>query len=134
MEYFTIKEFVSRKMFENNSEEELWKLLDPKLLKTISWLRERLGPMRINTWASGGDLEQRGYRGKDCTIGAVHSAHKEGKALDFDVKGMTSEQVRQWIELHQEELPYPIRYEDRVTWCHIDTREVKDDRAYEFQP
>ena len=134
MKYFIIQELVSPNQFKTLSEEDNWKLFDKKLLETLEWIRIELNkPITINTWYNGGKFKYRGYREKACTEGAPKSAHREGKAVDFDVKGMSSEQVRQWIEENQERLPHPIRYEDKVNWVHIDTREVKSDRAYAFQ-
>ena len=39
------------------------------------------------------------------------SSHNRGRAVDFTVKGMTAEEVRQWIFANVAKLPYPIRVE-----------------------
>ena len=50
------------------------------------------------------------------------SAHSQGTAVDFDVKGMTALDVRNWIKVNQVLLPYPIRLEQDVAWVHLDMR------------
>ena len=51
------------------------------------------------------------------------SGHPLGKAWDFTVKGMTAQEVRDWLKTNQILLPYPIRVESDVTWVHIDVLE-----------
>lgn len=41
--------------------------------------------MEINTWHSGGDRDESGYRDPDSKTGAKRSAHKRGCAIDFNV-------------------------------------------------
>jgi hypothetical protein len=73
-------------------------------------------------------LYQRGLRCNICGLsyaktqaGIIYvSGHFLGKADDFDVKGMTAGQVRQWLLQHQEEIPYPIRLEKNTSWVHMD--------------
>jgi len=51
------------------------------------------------------------------------SAHIQGQADDFSVKGMTADQVRRWIIEHKKDLPYNIRLEAYVKWIHMDCRD-----------
>ena len=46
----------------------------------------------------------------------------QGTAVDFDVQGMSAEEVRKWIERNKVLLPYPIRLEEGVNWVHLDMR------------
>jgi hypothetical protein len=57
--------------------------------------------------------------------GAPASAHLEGKAVDFHVKGLHCDTVRNFLVLHLDTLG--IRLEDNPgsNWVHIDTRESK---------
>ena len=69
------------------------------------------------------------------------SAHNQGEAVDFHVKGMTANEVRLWIVKNQILLPHPIRLEvnfnphglsesairqkiatDKMNWVHLDLR------------
>ena len=50
-----------------------------------------------------------------------------GKAIDFDVKGMTADEVREWLIENEDLLPYKIRLEHKInktgktiTWVHMD--------------
>lgn len=111
--------------------DKAWQLLDDRLVDTLLVIREKLGrPMYVNSWAIGGPYSQRGYRCNICPIvrektsleKVYASAHLMGKAVDFDVKGMAAEEVRQWLKRNQILLPYPIRLERNVNWVHLDTR------------
>ena len=73
-------------------------------------------------------LTQRGLRCNLCSLvkakteaGILYvSPHLLAAGFDFDVEGMTAEEVRQWLVQHKEELPYPIRIEQDVNWVHLD--------------
>lgn len=55
------------------------------------------------------------------------SAHCLGKAIDFNVQGMTNEEVHKTIKENLDKFEYPIRLEDistAPTWCHIDVMPV----------
>ena len=131
MRYFGIKELVCPHVYEIWGENS-WQFLDDRLLETLDWLRERIGkPIIVNNWAKGGQYSQRGIRCTRCILviekvdlrKVYLSAHIQGKAVDFNVVGMTAEEVRQWIIDHADELPYPCRIErDTTGWVHLDTR------------
>jgi hypothetical protein len=78
-----------------------------------------------------GLLDQRGMRCNQCQItldktnaGMVYaSGHGLARADDFDVKGMSAEEVRQYLIKHKDELPFPIRLEKDKSWVHMDTEE-----------
>jgi hypothetical protein len=79
-----------------------------------------------------GMFEERGLRCNLCNLNVLKtvrgiiyvSAHSTAQATDYDVKGMTSEEVRQWLIQHQDEIPYPIRLEKGVGWVHQDSRDA----------
>ncbi len=120
-EYFRIFELVPPELM-SLPEEYLWQLFDEDLLIVMDRLRIMLNlPIIINNWKSGGKFKWRGYRTNSCKIGAKKSAHRSGKAFDFDVKGMTAEEVRKFILSRQDAFPEIKRMEDGVNWCHIDT-------------
>lgn len=116
-------------------EDYLWALFDENLLKVIDRLREDLKrPITINTWKNGGQFSFRGFRPKNCKIGAIASPHKKGKGLDFDVKGMTAQEVRDYIVKNQAKYPEIRRMEKDVTWVHIDTVAKGKIPLYLFNP
>lgn len=134
--YFTLKEVVSPAV-EKKRGEKAWAIFDTRLLDVMVWVREGIGrPITINH----GTSVQRGFRENICQIvsdntkkGILYvSAHPLGKGFDFDVKGMTAEEVRNWIRQHINECPWPIRLEKKVSWVHIDTMNVCDTMLEEF--
>lgn len=145
-EYFKVQELVSKKVYKRYGETS-WKFLSPRLLHTLLVIREGIGkPITINTWHVGGRFSQRGLRSNLGSIfmskfkkGALYlSGHVLGIAVDFDVKGMTAPQVRDWIEDNADKLPYKVRLEDKmkgkpISWVHIDLIwESKNPKVYRF--
>lgn len=128
--YFDIRELVcphTHRKFGEGS----WRFLDDRLLDTLLFIREALGkPITVNNWHVGGSFQQRGLRCNVCPLVSRNtriekvylSAHIQGKGIDFDVSGMSADEVRQWIDDNQSRLPYPIRLERDVNWVHLDMR------------
>jgi len=135
--YFALTEVVSVAVA-NRYGEQAWSFFDPRLLEVLIWVRESIGrPMTINTKT----MQQRGYRENTCQLvadktkkGALYcTAHGRGQGVDFDVKGLTAEQVRQAIRQHIDECPHPIRLEAGVTWVHLDVCNITDKKLVEFK-
>lgn len=121
--------------------ESAWQFLDDRILENLAFIREGLGkPIVVNNWAKGGQYSQRGLRCTRCILviekvdlrKVYLSAHIQGKAVDFNVVGMTAEEVRQWIVDHADELPYPARLERSVSWIHMDTRQCSYEKVELF--
>lgn len=92
----------------------------------------------INNWNNKGSYQNRGWRAKNSPVGAKNSMHKFGKAIDFDVKGLTAEEVRQMIKEDQK-LFYSFglrRVEEGVSWLHSDIKDVDgyENKIYFFNP
>lgn len=129
-DYFNISELVCQHVFRKFGE-GAWQFFDNRLLETLLVIRQNIGkPITVNNWHKGGSFTQRGLRCNVCSLvsrntrieKAYMSAHIQGTGIDFDVKDMSAEQVRCWIEKHKSLLPYPIRLEKDVTWVHLDMR------------
>lgn len=142
-DYFRTEEMVCRHVYERFGERAL-DFIDSRLKETLVVLREKLDrPIYINNWVWGGDKTQRGLRCNVCTIVREQtalekpylSAHVFGKGVDFNVKGMTAQQVRDWLKQNQILLPYPIRVESDVTWVHVDVMDYgqKGDKISYFK-
>lgn len=132
--FFEIYELVPRDRYEVMGE-DAWALFDQKLIDTLDWIREKTElPITINDWKWNGNFELRGWRPKDCPVGAKKSAHKEGMAADFMVGNWTAAKFRLWLSSVEDELPHPIRCESQVTWCHIDTRNNTNEKLIFFKP
>jgi hypothetical protein len=126
----------------NNLGHFAWNFFDIRLLVTVEILRQEIGlPIYANDYAVHGKLSQRGFRCPKCALpkavfecGALFvDPHSLGKGLDFDVKEMTAEEVRQWIINNQKLLPYPIRLENHVTWVHLDVYNNSSEKVSLFQ-
>ena len=137
--YFNINELVGKRTYKKYGE-RAWRFLDYRLLYALLIIREGLDrPITVNA----GKRQQRGLRTivqqmiknyfyKDKLY---LSAHLLGKAVDFDVKGMSARAVRAWIVTHEDLFPFKIRLEDKVTWLHLDVIwEDKNSKVYLFQP
>lgn len=127
-EYFAIHELVCPHVY-NRFGEAAWEFLDKDLLDVLLFIREHLNrPIYINNYKWGGDKSQRGLRcncdplvKEKVALEKVYlSSHIFGKAVDFNVKGMTAEEVRKWIADYQVYLPCKCRIEESVNWVHID--------------
>ena len=103
---------------------------DQRLLDWLAWFREAIDrPVIVNTYGEGGHFTQRGYRCNLCPIimdktidrEMYLSAHTRFQAVDFNVNGMTDDEVKKWIDDHKTEMPHRIRIEKNTTgWNHID--------------
>ena len=132
--YFDIRELVPKSVYEKLGE-SAWELLDRKAIDTLDFIKEKSGlPVIVNNWKWGGEDQYRGYRPRDCAVGARFSAHKDGKAFDVTVKGWTDEQFEKWLLEHESELPYNIRIEEENTnsKVHIDTRIISPERKITY--
>lgn len=108
----------------NQYGDKAWQFLSTELLSTINVLRNKVinKPMIIN---NGTTFTQRGLRCNVCELvkgktKPYMSAHCLGKAVDFHVNDMSSEEVRQLIKKNIDKFEYPIRLEEGISWCHCD--------------
>jgi len=138
---FTIEELVCKDVFDRFGQ-TAWQFFDPRLIITLDWIRQRLNkPVFINNWKDGGKFDERGYRCIQCSLvkDAIAqkrlyvSPHMLGQAADFDVMGMVSEEIRQWLIKNKNIIPYPIRLEEGVSWCHLDVQDTGQ-KVYLFKP
>lgn len=130
--YFKIQELVSRNVYEKYGEKS-WEFIDTRLIKVIDLLREHFGkPIIVNNWCFGGNLHQRGLRANQDEIvrnkkDYYISQHCLGKAIDFNVKGMTVEEVYNEILKNKDKFHLISRIEnikDTPTWIHVDVANV----------
>lgn len=128
--YFDIQELVCPHVYDKFGL-YAWQFFDPRLLDTLLVIREKIAkPIYVNDWDMGGNFTQRGFRCNICPLVKEKTsleklyvtAHSQGMGVDFDVKGMSAEEVRKWIKDNQILLPHPIRLEEDVNWLHLDTR------------
>jgi hypothetical protein len=131
--HFGIKELVCQHVY-NKYKNFAWNFFDFRLIVTINTLRDRINKaIYVNSWDSGGKFDERGLRCPQCEIvksktDLYMSAHCLGKGVDLEVEGLIAQEVRDWIILHKNWWPYPIRLEDEVDWIHVDTYNNEDDK------
>ncbi len=144
--FFDIKELVSPLVHKIHGE-RAWKFLCPRALETLLIIRINIDKsITVNDWAWGGKFTQRGLRSnlgyiflKMFKRGKLYlSAHVLGRAFDFDVKGMTAIEVRQWIVDNEKLFPHKLRLEwkmkgKEIRWVHLDLIwEKKNPHIYKF--
>jgi len=118
--HFKLYELVDKATWKNYGQ-FAWNFLDPRLLMALDQLRDALGPITVNDWKWGGKFQWRGLRTTKCRQGAGMSQHRFGRAVDFDVKGMTPQDVRNYIRTHFEDFGI-FCIERKVNWIHMDVR------------
>lgn len=151
LEYFKPYELVSKDCYEKYKgygDNFFLSKFDPRLLKAILIIRISLDKsVTINDWKwRTGGFTQRGLR--DTSTAMVQSraakndpwlsGHVIGMAVDFNVKGMTAVEVRQWIVDNEERFDDHIRLERNmkgqpITWVHLDVcYDPKNPKIYLF--
>lgn len=134
LRHFIIKELISPEIWVMDGEQSI-SHMDKELLISIDQIRDFFNrPVIVNNWHNGGKFKYRGFRPKDCKIGAKNSMHKLGQAIDFDVVGLTAEEVRGEIIKHRELFPYVTRIEAGVNWIHIDNKKTFKNEIILFNP
>ena len=119
--YFQSYELLPENIYSSMGDNGLY-LIDDRILWTIDQIREYYNsPITVNNWKQNGPFSQRGYR-NDSLTGALYSAHRFGRAVDFDISGITSQQFRNNVRsgILDKILVYITRIEDLVDWNHID--------------
>ncbi len=129
MDHFPAHELVCPHVYKKYGEGALM-FADPRLLSWLSWFRRIIDrAVIINDYGYQGHFTQRGYRCNLCQIvkdktladDMYLSAHTRFQAIDFNVRDMLDEEVRQWIDRHQREMPVNIRIEKGTYgWVHVD--------------
>lgn len=123
--HFTIPEFIGPETYAKYGNNALW-FMDSRILWTIDATREYFNvPMTVNTWKQGGQYQERGLRLSSSDTGADMSQHKFGRAIDFDLAGMTADVVRAEIKKNYKTEPafrFITALEENVSWVHIDCR------------
>lgn len=145
-EYFKPYELVGKRTYEKLGGDS-WQVFDTDTLHCLLIMREGIDkPFTVNTWFNGGKYDERGYRSnvqdivkrKTLRNSLYLSGHPMGKAFDFKVSGMESEDVRNWIEDHADEFPCKVRLEwhkggTPISWVHFDTKQIAGlPKVYKF--
>ena len=129
---FILEELVSKEIFEKYGE-RAWQFLDERMLMNLQAIRDHYGvSVTANSWKWGGQFSFRGFDAYEFRKNYV-SQHHAGRAVDFDVKGKTAEEVRNDIVSGTIKLPHPnVWLEDNVNWVHMDVRYSNVRGVYQF--
>lgn len=130
--YFKIQELVSEAVYKKYGEKS-WEFIDYRLIKVLDLLREHFNkPIIVNNWLWGGNLQQRGLRANKDELVANKkdyyiSQHCLGKAVDFNIKGLSAQEVYDEILRNRDKFYLISRIEnikDTPTWVHIDVANI----------
>jgi hypothetical protein len=130
--HFTIKELAPQKVIDSLEEELTWQQFDSRLLWTLDAIREYFNRKVFVNYAG---LQNRGLRSsKNSSI--EWSQHCAGRAVDFEIDGLTDNTVREIIISKQKEVP-AFRFitaieKDTDGWTHIDVRNSASDTIILF--
>lgn len=137
--YFRLEEFVPEEIYAKFGASSIW-FVDRSIVLLSDFIRDRFGKfMTINNWHSGGSLNYRGFRPPDCTIGATLSQHKFKSAIDFNIEGVTPQEIYKDIIENQDMYMKAgaTTVEDIAfssTWNHIDIRYTGLDKILIVKP
>lgn len=126
-DHFILQEFVPKDIYDQWGEKSMW-FIDQRIVELADGLREYFGKqITINNWHTGGHFNYRGYRDPECTQGAKQSQHRFGRGMDFNVQGMTSDEVYDAIMEHEKAFMAMgiTTMENKlhtVGWTHVDIR------------
>jgi hypothetical protein len=137
--YFAIYELVDKQTYERFGERS-WQFFDTDTLHCLLLIREGINkPIDVNNWFWDGLYDERGLRTNLCEIVKSKtnanklylSGHVMGKAIDFKISGMDSEDVRKWIIDNEDIFPCKLRLEHKklstgkpISWVHFDTYQL----------
>ena len=115
------------------------RFLDEETVKLVQLFRERYGSTTVNNWYQGGNLQFRGFRPPNCSVGGSYSQHKFGRGFDLNCAKATPDEIREDI-MSNEELFLNMgltRIEDGAfapTWLHIDRAWTGDNKIHVVKP
>ena len=124
---FRLEEFVPCGIYDAYKDNSIW-FLDRRIVAIAEFIRDEFDkPMTINNWHSGGHFHWRGYRTPSIAIGAKFSQHRLGRAIDFNIQGLESDEVYDHLMAKSWWLRDlgvgAIEHKEKArTWTHIDLR------------
>lgn len=126
---FKAWELVPPEIYQAKGDDSLG-AFDARILWTLDAIREFYDrAVTVNTWHEGGKFSQRGLRTDPAMLLKTPlTQHRFGRAVDFDIDGITVEQFR--ADARGPKLATVLQYVTRieagkeVTWNHIDCMAV----------
>lgn len=130
--HFKPYEFVPKDMY-NKYGNKVMRWVNPKIVNILDYLREKYGKrIIVNNWKWNGKLQYRCLRPFDCTVGSKMSDHKFGNAVDFNIDGLSADDV--WDKIMNEcvddlKVLGLTCVEDKAmtpTWTHISVADFSE--------
>jgi hypothetical protein len=124
--HFKGYELVNKEVYNKWGEDCIF-LFDPKILYSIDNIREYFNKsVHINDWYWNGQFKDRGLRQDDSTTGVTYSQHKYGRAIDFVIDEINSDDIRKVIidNKFDDRFSLITALETDIFWVHIDCRNV----------
>lgn len=121
---FKAHELVPPSVYKEHGERAL-RFIDTRIIDILTFLRDYYkSPITVNNYMYGGQLKNRGLRLEGLPFFRKYSCHSFGRAVDFNVKGVPTEQVYQDIfnmadDLKTLKLTGVEDIADATTWTHI---------------
>ena len=138
-DHFQLEEFVPPNVFQTWGANAVW-FVDPRLIELAEFVRTFFNkPVIINDWHRGGQLQYRCFRDQETNVGAKLSQHRMGRAMDFNISGMTPQEVYSAILANSGAFMKAglTSMEDisaTPTWTHIDIRQLTPPTIKIVQP
>lgn len=123
-EHFLVQELVDPLTYKLLGERSLI-CMDIRVLKLLDQMRDYFNkPMHVNDWHCGGQMKSRGFRCPSNPVGASFSQHRFGRAIDFTINEISSDNIREIILANQHIEPFAqiTAMEQNITWVHFDVR------------
>jgi hypothetical protein len=130
---FFLDEFIDPSVYAARGPRSI-ELIDNRLIQAAQFIRDGIGPIVINNWATGGPRRLSGLRPHNTTVGAKWSQHKFGNALDIVSLRLEPSEVHAFIRRHERmfiDKGWITTLEDlrdTPTWTHLDNRYTGLDR------
>lgn len=124
---FDIREYVPKEVHKRFGANSIW-FIDPRIILIKQYIETNIGhKCFVNNWASGGTLNESGFRVPHSLTGAQYSQHKYGRAEDIHFLGITAKEAHWFVAEHWKDLSAlgATTVENSImtpTWLHIDTR------------
>lgn len=140
LNFFELEELVHPLFIERFGVKAIM-FLDPALLRSLTTLRKKFGPITVNNWNWGGNYKFSGLRPPTTSVGAEFSMHKYGKAADCKFRDATPQEVQEFVLAHQQCFPDIRRMEDwnftkgvNTPWLHFDVANTTSPTIEVFRP
>jgi hypothetical protein len=125
---FYATEFLPKAVFDRFGEAGM-RYINPKIPAIMQAIRDLFGaPIRINDWFDGGTFDGRGLRLPGNPDYRQFSDHAFGNAVDFDITGLASAQVRDELLINHADMLVALGVtgiEDNTEgWVHISVSDL----------